>query len=158
MTVDQARKSMFTAADEFVPTTLNLSEAARDEIRKLSGMRVSDPTLTLVKAYAKKKFVGYLVIDKVVGKHEFITYAVSFSPDKHVQSVEILEYKETYGGEVRRTAWRDQFVGKNSKDNLKLEKDIKNISGATLSSRHITDGVRRLLHTLDVAGVRDERT
>jgi hypothetical protein len=28
---------------------------------------------------------------------------------------------------------------------LRLEEDIQNISGATLSCRHITEGVRRLL-------------
>ena len=34
-----------------------------------------------------------------------------------------------------------------SGDTLKLTEDIKNISGATLSSRHITGGVKRLLST-----------
>ncbi len=33
---------------------------------------------------------------------------------------------------------------------LKLTEDIQNISGATLSSKHITDGVRRLLATYDL--------
>ncbi len=33
---------------------------------------------------------------------------------------------------------------------LKLTEDIQNISGATLSSKHITDGVRRLLATYEL--------
>jgi len=155
MSVDEAKKSMFTAADEFVPSNVELTDKMRDAIKDKSGVRVADKNLTLIKAYSKKKFIGYLIVDKVVGKHEFITYAVSISPELAVSSVEILEYRETYGFEVRRAAWRDQFVGKNSKSELKLDKDIKNIAGATLSSRHVTDGVRRLLHTLEVIGVRE---
>ncbi len=148
---------MFTSADEFVPNEIELSAQLRKDIAKSSGVSVSDSKLNLIKAYLKKKFIGYLVVDKVVGKHEFITYAVSFSPELEVRSVEIMDYRETYGFEVRRAAWRDQFFGKTAKDKLKLDDDIKNISGATLSSRHIADGVRRLLHTLEAAGVRDGR-
>jgi hypothetical protein len=33
---------------------------------------------------------------------------------------------------------------------LKLTRDIQNISGATLSSKHVTDGVRRLVTTYAV--------
>jgi Na+-transporting NADH:ubiquinone oxidoreductase subunit NqrC len=64
-----------------------------------------------------------------------------------VRDVEILDYKESYGDQVRNPAWRAQFTGKRHGAPLKLTSDIKNISGATLSSKHITDGVRRLLST-----------
>jgi Na+-translocating ferredoxin:NAD+ oxidoreductase RnfG subunit len=37
-------------------------------------------------------------------------------------------------------------VGKTAQDPLKLNRDIQNISGATLSSKHITDGVKRVMH------------
>ena len=33
---------------------------------------------------------------------------------------------------------------------LKLDEDIQNISGATLSCRHLTDGVKRLLALYDL--------
>ena len=56
-----------------------------------------------------------------------------------------MDYRETYGSEVRNPLWRKQFVGKTLKDPFVLDKDIVNISGATLSSRHITDGVKKLL-------------
>jgi hypothetical protein len=35
---------------------------------------------------------------------------------------------------------------------LQLGADIKNISGATLSSKHITDGVKRVLQNLKAGG------
>jgi Na+-transporting NADH:ubiquinone oxidoreductase subunit NqrC len=56
-----------------------------------------------------------------------------------------MDYRETYGYQIRNPAWRKQFVGKTYQSDLKLDKDIMNISGATLSCRHITDGVKRLL-------------
>jgi len=48
---------------------------------------------------------------------------------------------------VSAPAWRAQFVGKRGGSPLRLGNDIRNISGATLSSKHITDGVKRLLAT-----------
>ena len=79
-----------------------------------------------------------------------IIYAVSLTAKGAVKQVEILEYNETYGGEVRGDAWRQQFVGKTSAAPLVLNKDIKNISGATLSSKHLTDGVKRILSFHDL--------
>ena len=97
------------------------------------------------KAEAGGKVVGFFVFDRVVGKHLFIDYAVALTPAGAVQKVEILEYRESYGGEVRGASWLAQFVGKTSGSALKINGDIKNISGATLSSTHVTEGVKRIL-------------
>ncbi len=94
---------------------------------------------------------GWFIVDEVIGKHEYITYAVGLSADGAVRGLEIMEYRESYGGEVRDPKWRAQFTGKTKSAPLQLDKDIQNISGATLSSRHIADGVRRLLALYDVA-------
>ena len=53
---------------------------------------------------------------------------------------------------MRDPRWRAQFAGKRRGAPLRLEQDIKNLSGATLSCRHVTDGVRRLLalHALEL--------
>ena len=91
-----------------------------------------------------------LVIDRVLGKHEFITYAVGISSEGKVTGIEIMDYRETYGYQIRDKEWRQKFTGKTAKDSLKLEKDIPNISGATLSSKHVTDGIRRVLQTYEI--------
>ena len=87
---------------------------------------------------------------KLSVKHEFITYAAGLSRSI-VKQIEITDYRETYGGQIRDQKWRAQFVGKTSKSTLKLDSDIKNISGATLSCRHITDGVKRILAFYEIA-------
>jgi uncharacterized protein with FMN-binding domain len=88
---------------------------------------------------------GYFIVDRVVGKHEYITYAVGISSNGTVKQIEIMQYTESYGYEVREASWRAQFAGKSASSALQLNGDIKNISGATLSSKHITDGVKRVL-------------
>lgn len=88
---------------------------------------------------------GYVVIDRVLGKHEYIKYAVGITANGSIKGIEILEYNESYGYEVREASWRSQFIGKSAASALQLNVDIKNISGATLSSKHITDGVRRVM-------------
>jgi uncharacterized protein with FMN-binding domain len=90
----------------------------------------------------------YFVVDKVVGKHEYITYAVGITAKGTVKQIEIMVYNESYGYEVRDAAWRAQFVGKSASSPLQLNVDIKNISGATLSSKHVTDGVKRVLQRI----------
>ena len=87
---------------------------------------------------------GWFIVDEVVGKHEMITYAVGLSPSGNITGIEILEYVESYGYEVAEAQWRKQFVGKNANDPIKLNQDIQNIGGATLSCKHITDGVKRV--------------
>lgn len=59
--------------------------------------------------------------------------------------MDILEYRETHGYEVRNARWRAQFAGKDAHSELQLGRDVRNIRGATLSCRHVTSGVRRLL-------------
>jgi Na+-transporting NADH:ubiquinone oxidoreductase subunit NqrC len=88
---------------------------------------------------------GWVVQDEVYGKHEFITYAVALDASGAVRGVEILDYRETHGREVRNPNWRAQFNGKRHGAPLKLDEDIQNISGATLSCKHINEGVRRIL-------------
>ncbi len=94
---------------------------------------------------------GWLVVDEVVGKHEMITYAVAISNIGSVIGIEVLEYVESYGYEVSEVQWRQQFIGKTVKDPIKLNQDIQNIGGATLSSKHLTDGVKRITVLHDLA-------
>ena len=94
---------------------------------------------------------GWLVIDEVVGKHEMITYAVAMNPNGSITGIEVLEYVESYGYEVAEAQWRKQFIGKTANDSIKLNQDIQNIGGATLSCKHLTDGVKRIIVLYDLA-------
>jgi len=97
------------------------------------------------KAEAGGHVAGFFIFDRVIGKHLYIDYAVALTPSGAVHAVEILQYRESYGGEIRSPSWLAQFVGKTSGSALKINGDIRNIGGATLSSAHITEGVKRVL-------------
>jgi Na+-translocating ferredoxin:NAD+ oxidoreductase RnfG subunit len=140
LTVEQAQRAIFPSGS-FSEANVKLTSEQRKAIETASGVRQRGGE---VRAW-RVSSGGWLIVDEVIGKHEFITFAVGIGADGGVRGVEILEYRESYGGEVRNPKWRAQFVGKTKAAPLKLDADIKNISGATLSSRHIAEGVKRLL-------------
>jgi Na+-transporting NADH:ubiquinone oxidoreductase subunit C len=146
LTVDQAQKAIFPG-NSFVAAPVKLSGAQKKAIENASRVRVLKDKQPVWRVSGG----GWFIVDEVVGKHEFITYAVGLNADGSVKRIEVMEYRETYGGEIRNENWRAQFVGKTSDSALKLDADIKNISGATLSCRHVTDGVKRLLTFYEVA-------
>lgn len=142
LSVEQAQELMFPGAT-FTPEFVTLSGAQAAAIEKASDSNVLNRQVKVWKVSTG----GWFMADEVVGKHEFIPFALGINADGTVKQVEILEYREAYGGEVTNPRWRAQFNGKSKDSPLKLTRDIQNISGATLSSKHITDGVRRLLAT-----------
>lgn len=146
LNVEQAQRAVFPGGS-FTPATLKLAGEQKKAIEAACGVRQRGDE---VKAW-RVSGGGWFIVDEVVGKHEFITFAVGISASGEVKGVEIMEYRETYGGEVRDPKWRAQFTGKTKAAPLKLDQDIKNISGATLSSRHLAEGVRRLLSLHAVA-------
>jgi hypothetical protein len=146
LSVEQAQQVIFPGV-QLIPADVTLDAAQVTAIEKQSGVRVRNREQKVWKAPER----GWFIVDEVLGKHEFITYAVGLDADGSVKQIEIMDYRETYGSEVRNADWRAQFVGKTSESKLVLGDGIANVSGATLSCRHITDGVRRLLAFHDVA-------
>ncbi len=145
LSVEQAQQLMF-AGQTLTAYPLVLSSAQVAAIERDSGVKVFPGSVRAWKAAD-----GYFFTDSVIGKHDLINYAVALRPDGKIRRVEILEYREAYGGEVRNEHWRAQFVGRRHGDPVGIGRDIQNISGATLSCEHVTDGIRRLLATYAIA-------
>ncbi|MBA3695667.1 MAG: FMN-binding protein [Methylotenera sp.] len=145
LTAEQAQKVIFSDAQSFEAKPVNLTSDQKDKIKSLSGVRQRWDTQKIWRAVKEGKTAGWFVVDEVIGKHEFITYGVGLTPEGHVVGVEIMSYRESYGGGVREASWRKNFVGKTLVDPFKLDEDVPNISGGTLSSRNVLDGVKRVL-------------
>jgi hypothetical protein len=145
LNVEQAQQTIFPGA-KLHESPLKLTPDQRKAIEKASGVKVraAEVRLWLVEGG------GWFVVDEVIGKHEFITYALGLNPDGSIKQIEVMDYRENYGGEVRKPEWRSQFIGKRHGAKLKLDDDVKNITGATLSCRHLTEGVKRLLALHDL--------
>jgi hypothetical protein len=140
VSIEQSQRDIF-GASALTPHPIALTPAQQDKLREVSS--VSAPFMG--DRIWKTDDGGWYVVDEVVGKHEAITYAVGINADGTIRRVEILEYRESYGYEVAGDGWLGQFVGKRDGASFKLGNDIQNISGATLSSKHVADGVKRVM-------------
>ncbi len=147
LTTEQAQKLCFPVADRLESRTFRFTAEQLRAIQSTSGQRVQAKGSRVRIAWQGTNLLGVLILDHVLGKHEVIDYAAALNPAGTVQRVEILEYRESHGGEIRSAKWREQFTGKTGRSRLRLNDDIHNISGATISCRSVTDGVRRVLAT-----------
>src|SRR5262249_53779139 len=142
MTIEQAQAAMFPGA-QLTRAFVTLTREQMSAIETRTGVNVRKAQ---VQAW-KSTDGGYFIVDEGMRQNKLFTIALGLNPDSSVKRIEILDYKESYGYEIRNEAWRKQFTGKTATDPVKLGDDIKNISGATLSCRHVTDAVKRLLAT-----------
>jgi Na+-translocating ferredoxin:NAD+ oxidoreductase RnfG subunit len=150
MSAQLAERTMFPEADSFVPHEIAFDAALLAEL-DAAGVRARSARWTVVAAQHAGQTLGYVVIDEVIGKFELITYAVGLGPEGAVRQIEVLAYRESHGQEIRLAAWRRQFVGKTAASPLRVGEDIANISGATLSCTHVTEGVRRIVAIVGAA-------
>lgn len=146
VSVEQAQK-ILVPNKSLVKNPIIVTDELQDKMRSASSIRHPFQGDRIWKASDGSWFI----VDEVVGKHEMITYAVALSPLGAVTGIEILEYVESYGYEVAEAQWRKQFIGKTAADPIKLNQDIQNIGGATLSCKHLTDGVKRVAVLYDIA-------
>jgi FMN-binding domain len=150
VSAEQAAQLMFPDADAFEARTLAL-DAAQLQALAAAGVPGRSARWSVRVAQRAGQPLGYVVTDEVLGKFELISYAVGIGLDGAVKQIEILAYRESHGGEVRLPAWRRQFVGKTAASPLQVGEDIANISGATLSCTHLTEGVRRIVAVVALA-------
>ena len=150
LTADQAARLMFPDADRFETREIALDTAQMQKL-DAQGIRARSPRWQVRQAQRGATTIGFVVVDEVVGKFELITYAVGIGTDGAVKQVEVLSYRESHGHEIRLPAWRKQFVGKTSAAPIRVGDDISNISGATLSCNHVTEGIRRIVNVLEIA-------
>ncbi|MFL6718085.1 MAG: FMN-binding protein [Burkholderiaceae bacterium] len=151
LTAQQAQALIFPDATAFKDASLQLTADQMRAIESSAGLPARSAAWRVVSAWQGDRLLGHMVLDDVIGKFELISYAVGLAPDATVMQVEILAYRESHGFEIRNAAWRKQFVGKTAADKVAVGDNIANISGATLSSTHVTEGVRRIVAMAQVA-------
>lgn len=131
--------SFFPGADRVSFAKVTLSQQERAALgRKLGRPVRSDWTIFI--ATKAGQVTGYAVVDEVRGMHEPITYATRFTPAGAISRMEVMRYREAYGGEVREQRFLSQFNGKTAASPMRAGSDITAISGATISSYAVTRG------------------
>ena len=145
LSVEAAQKAVFPQADAFQEVLLAQSPEHMQALLERAGPQPPHGMVRVWKATRDGVLLGHVFVDEVIGRQNLITYAVGIDTTGALLNLEIMAYRESHGGEIRNPAWRAQFAHRDALEHLRFRIDIKNISGATLSSEHVTQGVRWLL-------------
>jgi Na+-translocating ferredoxin:NAD+ oxidoreductase RnfG subunit len=77
------------------------------------------------------------------GKEGPMTIGICFDPNGLVESVTILSSEEERGKAVAEQSFLKQFKGKKMSDAFQVGKDVNGVSGATWSSKSVSEAIRK---------------
>lgn len=135
--------AVFPAGTEVTPVAWRPEAEARARLQATLGYPPPVDGWELLVGRSGEVVTGYLVLDAQRGQHEPIDLATLVAPDGTVARVEVMVYREPYGDGVRSPAFLAQFKGRTAADAMRPGKDIRIISGSTISTRSVSVAVRR---------------
>src|SRR2546421_597210 len=112
LSVEAAQRALFPQADLFSELVVSLNAAQREQVASLAGPQPPHRSLRAWKAMRAGELAGYVFVDEVIGREDFITYAAGIDAAGHLRALEVLAYRESHGGGVRSEAWRPQLSGR----------------------------------------------
>ena len=149
LTREQALREIFPEGTRTVDETRVLAAAQRGRLEHELGRRIDDDEIVVTRVFDAAGTVrGFAVVTEEIGKYRPITFMVGVTPELAVRDVAVLVYRESRGGDVKRRRFLNQYRGKTIRDPIDVNRDIINISGATISVRSINAGVKRVLAEL----------
>lgn len=151
--VEDVLKRNFPAADSFKEEIKKLDQNQMRELEEKSAVSLDperDSRFFFHVARSEGRVLGYAVEDTVRGKWGPIHYLLALDPQGRVLDVSVLEYRERRGRPVAERRFLKQFIGKDTHNALKLQKDIQGVTGASISSRGVTEGIRKLVHVFQL--------
>ena len=146
----EALAAVFPEADRVLEVRRLLSATEGRDIGALARRELEEGGFYTYRATRDGRLVGYAVVVSQVGKVRPITHMVGVTPDGRVGRVVVMIYRESHGGEVAAERFLAQYRGLSLDDPLRIDADIVNIAGATLSGHAICRGVRKALAVVDV--------
>jgi thiamine biosynthesis lipoprotein len=151
MSLDEALSASFSSADSVWSEAWSPVPEARRLVERRLGWRLSDSTFTIYQGSNDGLSLGYGFVAEEIGLYKPITFMVKVGPNHKVESVHVMVYRESRGGEVRRRRFLKQYEGKSTKSRIRINRDIVGVSGATLSVRAMNAGVKKALALIDAA-------
>jgi hypothetical protein len=92
--------------------------------------------------------IGYLAVTDAPSKFHRFDYYVLFNDKEEILKVEVLHYRENYGGEICSKNWLKQFVGIDTENYSNFNREIDGISGATISVNSLKHNLLKLSNKL----------
>lgn len=142
-TEEGSRRELFPGYQSVEADTLKLVDSIASRAKALLKGPLGEREAVFEKVLFKDSVAGYIYRAREIGKVEFMDFAVALDRDGKVLRVLLTAYRESIGGEVKSKRFMGQFAGKKWASALQLNRDIDGITGATMSSRAITVGVRK---------------
>ncbi len=146
---EEAAKLMFPDSDTIRPETLQLTPNQKAIIEERIGWKFPETSFDVFIGETKGKVDGYAIVQNTIGKHRPITYMVGVNAEGECMNFEVLVYREARGNEIATKRFNYQYQGKDVRDPIRINRDIINISGATMSVRSASAGVKRTLVLVD---------
>ena len=88
--------------------------------------------------------IAYALLDNVLGKSMPITFLVIMGIDGRIINLDVIKYREAYGGEVNNKNWLAQFTNSTDTSQFIVGKNIDGISGATISVNSLSKGIQKI--------------
>jgi Na+-translocating ferredoxin:NAD+ oxidoreductase RnfG subunit len=147
LTERQAISKIFPSARFLATDSLHPDSATRAALERALGRALYEPIYPMRRVYGDdaSRLLGYTLVTEERGKYRPITMMIGVDTTHRVAGVRILVYREPRGGEVSREYFLRQYRGRAVGDPIRLNRDIINISGATISVQSVNAGVRKTL-------------
>ncbi|WP_342349836.1 FMN-binding protein [uncultured Nitrospira sp.] len=145
LTPEEAAKLTLPDSDSIRLEVITLTDDQKRLIEERIGWQFPESTFDCFIGETKGEIDGWAFVQHTIGKHKAMTYMVGVDPDGEVTNVEVLIYRESRGSEVRKKRFSYQYHGKTIEDPIRINRDVLNISGATMSVRSMSAGVKRAL-------------
>ncbi len=149
LTEDEAAKVMFPDSERIRKDVLSLTAPQKALVEERIGWSFPEQSFDVYLGETHGAVDGYAIVQNTIGKHRPITYMVGVDQQGQVTNFEVLVYRESRGSEIRRKRFNYQYEGKTVFDPIRINKDIINITGATMSVRSAGAGVKRVLVLVD---------
>ena len=143
VTVDEALKLAFPGCEVARRTAFLKPEQVR-RARELAGGEVPSALVNYYVATRSGRPAGTTYFDTHRVRTLPETLLIVIDPQDRVGRIEVLSFREPEDY-LPRGAWYEQFRGKALDANLQIKRDIRPVTGATLTARATTDAVRRVL-------------
>lgn len=145
LTEEEAARLMFPDSEHIRKEILQLAPEQKALIISYIGWEFPEDSFEVFIGETHGKTDGYAIIQNTIGKYRPITYMVGVNMKGKVTNFEVLVYRESRGEEIIRKRFNYQYQGKTIDDPIRTNKDIINITGATMSVRSASAGVKRVL-------------
>ncbi len=149
MTEEEGVKIMLPKSERVRKDVITLSQEKKSQVEERIGWKFPEQSFEVYVGETGAQIDGYVLVQNTIGKHKPMTYMVGVDSRGHVSDVELLVFRESRGSEIRRKRFNAQYEGKTVLDPVRINKDIINISGATMSVRSMSAGVKRVLVLVD---------